>query len=194
MNTVNNITFQAKPGKNVLNIAKKKYKYSPDRLEKFIKLYADTFAKNIDENTVVDLSKDNKYIFSNKIFPNIKYFSDIALEIKEDLLQSFVQECPKTLARIERNMFKNIISKSVKQGVSFQDLAKRAESIKNNDCKKDFLRNLNAAERIKKENPNSQLTSIEFDAMSCKLMEEEANTPGTALYETIHNLIKLSFE
>ena len=194
MNVQNNITFKAKPGANVLNIAKKEYVYSPAKIEKFIKLYKDTFIKNIDENTVVDLTPDNKYVFSNELFPNIKYFSDIALEIKEDLLQSFVQECPKSLARIERDMFKYIISKSINKGMSFQDLAEIAEGIKNDSCKNDFLRNLNVAERIKKEDPNSQLTPIEFDAMSCKLMEEEANTPGTKLYETIHSIINLSFE
>ena len=194
MNIQNNITFQAKPGANVLNIAKKEYGYTPERLEKFINLYKDTFIKNIDENTVVDLTADNKYIFSNELFPNIKYLSNVALEIKEDLLQSFVNECPKILARIEGYMFKDIISKSIFKGSSFENLAKIAEGIKNGGRKKEFLRNLNLAERIKKENPNSKLTPIEFDAMSCKLMQEEAETPGTPLYDTIHKIIELSFE
>ena len=194
MNIQNNITFQAKPGANVLNIARKEYGYTTKRLEKFIKLYKDTFIKNIDENTVVDLTADNKYIFSNELFPDIKYFSNVALEIKENLLQSFVQECPKVLSRIEGAMFKDIISKSILKGSSFEDLAKTAEGIKNGDRKKEFLRNLNLAERIKKENPNSKLTPVEFDAMSCKMMQEEAEIPGTPLYEAINNLIELSFE
>ena len=183
----NNITFRAKPGARIINCAKKEFGNNPQKIEKYINLYSNTFSANLDKNTIVDLSKDNKYIFSHENFSGIKYVSNAVLDIKSDMLQSLLQECPKTLARIEDKLFRTIISASIKQGKSIQDLYAAAAKIINDKSKKHFLDNLNLAELIIKENPNSKLSDWDFDNMNIKLMEKEANTPGTDLYNLIHS-------
>ena len=96
----------------------------------------------------------------------------------------------KIISRIETNLFRDIVVKSLKQGKSVQDLYIEANKIENNKSKKNFLDNLNLAELIIKENPNSELTKDDFDFMNIKLMEKEANIPGTDLYNLIHSFEK----
>ena len=74
MYSYNNISFQAKVGKNALKTVKNEC-HSDNRVAKFKQLFEVTYAKNIDENTVVDLDKNNNYIFSHTAFPKIKYKS-----------------------------------------------------------------------------------------------------------------------
>ena len=62
----NNISFQAKIGNNALKTVKNEC-YSDKRVAKFKQLFEDTFAKNIDENTVVDFDKNNNYICPSEV-------------------------------------------------------------------------------------------------------------------------------
>ena len=193
-----NISFQGKPGPLVINYAQKEFGGDLQRVKKYANLFDSTFSANIDKNTVVDLNSDNKYIFSNTNFPGIKYISDVMINIKtnvessfkNNILQSLLMECPKIISRIETNLFRDIVVKSLKQGKSVQDLYIEANKIENNKSKKNFLDNLNLAELIIKENPNSELTKDDFDFMNIKLMEKEANIPGTDLYNLIHSFEK----
>ena len=193
-----NISFQGKPGPLVINYAQKEFGGDLQRVKKYANLFDNTFSANIDKNTVVDLNSDNKYIFSNTNFPGIKYISDVMINIKtnvessfkNNILQSLLMECPKIISRIETNLFRDIVVKSLKQGKSVQDLYIEANKIENNKSKKNFLDNLNLAELIIKENPNSELTKDDFDFMNIKLMEKEANKPGSDLYNLIHSFEK----
>ena len=193
-----NISFQGKPGPLVINYAQKEFGGDLQRVKKYANLFDSTFSANIDKNTVVDLNSDNKYIFSNTNFPGIKYISDVMINIKtnvessfkNNILQSLLMECPKIISRIETNLFRDIVVKSLKQGKSVQDLYIEANKIENNKSKKNFLDNLNLAELIIKENPNSELTKDDFDFMNIKLMEKEANKPGSDLYNLIHSFEK----
>ena len=189
----NNISFQAKIGNNALKTVKNEC-YSDKRVAKFKQLFEDTFAKNIDENTVVDLDKNNNYIFSHTAFPKIKYKSKQKPIFKKSFLNSLLQECPKTLTNLEIKMFRTIISKCIKSGKTFDELENFAyEILKNKKSREHFLENLNLAIRIKNKNPKSQLKNFEFEYMMNKVMEEQANTPGTDLYDLVHNFSGLKW-
>ena len=151
----NNISFQAKIGNNALKTVKNEC-YSDKRVAKFKQLFEDTFAKNIDENTVVDFDKNNNYIFSHTAFPKIKYKSKQKPIFKKSFLNSLLQECPKTLTNLEIKMFRTIISKCIKSGKTFDELENFAQEIlKNEKSREHFLENLNLAIRIKNKNPNN---------------------------------------
>lgn len=193
MDMNNNITFCGKPGKSIINIVKKEYGAKSPKVKQYVKLYCDTFSKNIDEHTVVDISPDNKYILSHEAFPDVKYVSNTDVYMRNGLLPSLLNECPVTLGRIEFKMFQEIISSRLKKGESVKELNNAANGIKNKKSRKNFLDNLNVAEHIILENPKSQLTHPEYDDMATRLMAKEANTPGTELYNLVHNFGQLTF-
>lgn len=190
-----NISFQARVGENALRIVNNEFGGKLERVKKFEQLFADTFVKNIDEGTIVDLDKNNNYVFSHTGFPKIKYKSEKRPYFKKTLAESLLQECSKVLGNIEYKMFRVIISKSIKYGKTFEELENEAQKLfKNEKSKNYFLENLNIAKRIKKEYPASQLKDYEFDYMNNLIMQVEADTPGTELYNLMHNFGGLSFE
>ena len=190
----NNISFQAKVGNNALRTIKNEC-HSDKRVAKFKQLFEDTFAKIIDENTVVDLDKNNNYIFSHTALPKIKYKSKQKPIFKKSFSNSLLQECSKTLTFLEVKMFRTIISKCIKSGKTFEELENFAQEIlKNEKSRERFLENLNLAIRIKKEYPESQLKDFEFDYMMNKILEEQANTHGTDLYNLVHNFSGFKWE
>ena len=191
----NNIAFEARVGKNALKILKNDFGGDTDKVAKFEHLFDDTFSKNIDSDTVVDVDKSGNYVFSHSEFPKIKHKTTEKPAFKKSFANSLLQECPKTLARIENKMFRTIISKSVNSGKSFEDLENIAQKVfKNEKSKNKFLENLSVAKRIKKEYPKSKLKDFEFDYMNMVILEEEAKTPGTDLYNLINNFGKLTFD
>lgn len=191
----NNISFQARVGKNALKIVKNECNGDKKRTAKFERLFEDTFTKNLDENTVVDLDKNNNYVFSHSFFPKIKHKSTQNMTFKKSFANSLLQECPKTLGNIETKMFRTIIAKSIKTGKTFDELENFAQKIlKNEKSREYFLENLNLAKRIKKEYPKSKLKDFEFDYMMNIVLEEQANTPGTEMYNLVHNFGGLSWE
>ncbi len=190
----NNISFKARIGTNTIKSLKKEFNGDKTKIAKFEQLFQDTFAKNLDDNTIIDLDKSNNYIFSHTQFPKIKYKTNQKLVFKKSLSNSLIQECPKIFAGIENKMFRTIIARSIKNGKSFEQLEDIVQKIfKNEKSKKYFLQNMNIAKRIKKECPNSKLKDFEFDYMNIKIMEEEAKTPGTEMYNLIHNFGGLTF-
>ena len=167
----NNIAFEARVGKNALKIIKN------------------------DNGTVVDVDKSGNYVFSHSEFLKMKHKTTEKPVFKKSFANSLLQECPKTLARIENKMFRTIISKSINSGKSFEDLENIAQKVfKNEKSKNKFLENLSVAKRIKKEYPKSKLKDFEFDYMNMVILEEEAKTPGTDLYNLINNFGKLTFD
>ncbi len=191
----NNISFQARVGKNALKIVKNECHGDKNSVAKFQRLFEDTFAKNLDENTVVDLDKNNNYVFSHSFYPKIRHKSLKNMVFKKSFANSLIQECPKTLRSIETKMFRTIIAKSIKSGKTFDELENFAQIIlKNEKSREYFLENLNLAKRIKKEYPKSKLKDFEFDYMMNVVLEEQANIPGTEMYNLVHNFGGLSFE
>ena len=191
----NNIAFEARVGKNALKILKNDFGGDTDKVAKFEHLFDDTFSKNIDNCTVVDVDKSGNYVFSHSEFLKMKHKTTEKPVFKKSFANSLLQECPKTLARIENKMFRTIISKSINSGKSFEDLENIAQKVfKNEKSKNKFLENLSVAKRIKKEYPKSRLKDFEFDYMNMVILEEEAKTPGTDLYNLINNFGKLTFD
>ena len=191
----NNIAFEARVGKNALKILKNDFGGDTDKVAKFEHLFDDTFSKNIDNGTVVDVNKSGNYVFSHSEFLKMKHKTTEKPVFKKSFANSLLQECPKTLARIENKMFRTIISKSINSGKSFEDLENIAQKVfKNEKSKNKFLENLSVAKRIKKEYPKSKLKDFEFDYMNMVILEEEAKTPGTDLYNLINNFGKLTFD
>lgn len=191
----NNIAFEARVGKNALKILKNDFGGDTDKVAKFERLFDDTFSKNIDNCTVVDVDKSGNYVFSHSEFLKMKHKTTEKPVFKKSFANSLLQECPKTLARIENKMFRTIISKSINSGKSFEDLENIAQKVlKNEKSKNKFLENLSVAKRIKKEYPKSRLKDFEFDYMNMVILEEEAKTPGTELYNLVNNLDRLTFD
>lgn len=190
----NNISFNGKIGPNLLKSVTKEFNYDAAKVNKFEKLFEDSYSPNIDSNTVIDTNKSGMYVFAHNAFSKVKYKSNKLLNTKHTVTQSLLNECPKIFSSIENRMFRTIIAKSVNKGISFEELMNHASEILNSKSKNSYLENIMLAQRIKKEKPKSKLYNNEFDWMSIKVMEEEAATPGTKLYELIHNFGKSSFE
>ena len=91
-------SFQAKLGKNLTQELKKEFKYNSTKLEKFEKIFQDAFKKNIDENTILDINKENKLMFSHSLFPRIKYCQNYKLPKDNFLGKRILNECAKTIA------------------------------------------------------------------------------------------------
>ena len=191
----NNISFQAKVGENALKIVQKEFDGDMSRVKKFEQLFEDTFVKNLDKDTIVDLDKDNKYVFSHAGFPKIRYTSCAGYIFKKSVSNSLLQECPKTLAYIEEEMIRTIVSQSIKSGMSFEKLENLGRKVFSNEKTKNcFYENIYLAKRIKQEFPKSELRDFEFAYMQTLVMEEEAETPGTELYNLLHNFGGLNWE
>ena len=190
-----NISFQAKLGKNILKIIRNECNGDMKQVAKYEKLFEDAFVKNLDANTIVNFDRNNNYIFSHSGFSEIKYKTNQKPEFKKSFANSLLQECPKTLAYIENKMIRTIISKSIKSGMSFEQLEKLGQKVFSNaKTKNRFFENVYLAKRIKQDFPKSELRDFEFDYMNNLVMEEEAETPGTEIYNLVHNFGELSWE
>jgi len=180
--------FQAKLGKNITQTLRKEFEYNPAKLQKYEQLIQDTFNKNIDKNTILDINKENKLMFSHTLFPRIKFCQNYKLPQNEPLGKRILNQCSKTIANGEYNLFQLIISTSINKGKSFKMLFKLSEKLENSSSKKRFQDLLNIATRIKKENPKSKLTHNDFLTMQMKIMEEDLHTEGSELSNLIKNL------
>ena len=192
---INNISFQARLGKNILKKVSKEFEYDQNKVNKYSKLFENTFISNIDENTIVDINKNNYFVFNNSKCPNIKYqYKYSKLRVKTNIAKTLLNECSKIFANAENNLFKVIIGNYLRDGKNVQFLEDFANSaITNPKSKKNFLENLNIAKRIIKENPNSKLLKYEFDNMINKMMQEDAQNPESELYKIINNFKGFDF-
>ena len=192
--STNELPFQAKLGKNIIKKINREFNYDKTRTDKYARLFEDTFASNIDIETVIDINKNNNFVFSSNHFPSIKYQYISKLRTNKNIAKILINECSKIFSSGENDLFKIIISKYLNKGYDIQKLKKIVNNlIINTSSKKHFLENLQIAERLKNENPNSALTKDEFLYMQNKIMQEEAETPGTELYNLIHDFDKLDF-
>lgn len=189
MSNICNISFMAKPGPEIMRRVTAEYNGNETRVTKFRKLFEDTFIKNLDENTVVDINNQEQYIFSHLKFPNIVYTSDMQLDRGRgnNFSSSIIMACPTVLSSVEHKMIRTIIANYVKSGTSLEDINKMVEmSIKNEKVKNYFLDNLNIASRIIEMDPNSNLMLSEFDEMEMVIFNERAEISGTPEYESVY--------
>lgn len=193
--SINELSFHAKLGKNIIKKVNKEFNYDKTRTDKFAQLFEDTFVSNLDKETVVDINKNNHLIFSNNIFPDIKYQQSSKIRKPNDIAKTLINECSRTFGEGEANLFELIIIKYINKGKEIRNIKQLANNaitnLKSREC---FLDNLKAAERLKKEQPNTKLNKYKLNDMEIKIMQEEAETPGTKLYNLVNKLNKMKFD
>lgn len=167
---INNISFQATPGKNLIKKVTREFNGSADKTDKFITLFEKAFKTNLDSNTIVDINKNYDYILSNTNFPNIKYCIHSYISSNQLTAKRVLNECSKTFTHGEVSLFRNIIAKSYKKTKSLNVIIARTQNTKINQR---FFRQLALAEKIIDRNPDSKLSNIEFDSLE---MEESTQT------------------
>lgn len=193
--TINNLSFRAKLGKNIVKRINKEFCGDKVRVEKYIQLFDDTFALNIDKETVIDINKSKNFVFSNNNFPNVKYQHSSKMRETGSIAKALINECSKIFGGGESSLFKIILCKYMKEGIELQKVRKFADKVfTNTKSKESFLEKIKIAERIRKDYPNSKFSQDEFDYVQNIIMQEEAKTPGTKLYDLIHNFETLVFK
>lgn len=193
--TVKDMSFRAKLGKNIIKQVNREFNNDKTKLDKYTHLFEDAFASNIDKETVVDINKNRNFVFSNNNFPDVKYQHSIKMKKTDSMAKALINECFKLFGEGEYGLFKVIICKYANKNTDFHKLEQYAESIINSKSRESFLEKIKVAERFKKEYPDSKISREGFDYMQNIIMQEEAETPGTKLYNLIHNFGKseLSF-
>ena len=172
----NSTSFNARLGANLRQkLLVNEFGGDTKRLEKFEKLFRDTFDKKIDTNSVVDISEGGRFKISNPIAPKITYTLNI-LNRKKPLPQRILTECDRVYANAEYRLFQKIISKGVQSGKSIEQISKFSEKL-DDEIRPYFMDLIGTATRILKENPNSKLTELEFMDMINTQMREIIETP-----------------
>lgn len=192
--TINDMSFRAKLGKNILKKVNKEFCGDKTRVEKYAQLFDDTFASNIDKETVVDINKNNNFVFSNNNFSDVKYQYFSKMRETGSIAKTLINECSRVFGGGESSLFKIILCKYMNKGVEPQKLKQIADKVfTNTKSKESFSEKVKIAERIKKDYPDSKFTQDEFDYVQNIIMQEEAETPGTELYKLIKNLESSDF-
>ncbi|MBR5554644.1 hypothetical protein IKU74_01395 [bacterium] len=174
----NNLSFQARVGKRLLNQVRKDFDGRKDKVEKFEKLFQDTFQHNVDDDLVIDIDKNKHLVFSHLANPYIKYASGRVYNGNNPIMHSVMNECSKTYGYGEYMLFKNVISKLHNKGKSIEEISEFEQNLTRVKSKKTFSELINVAKRIKSENPNAKLTKDEFEIMGMKVFEEKINADG----------------
>jgi hypothetical protein len=173
----NSISFNARLGANLrLKLLNDDFGGDVKRLEKFEKLFNDTFEKNIDANTVVDITKGGRFSLSNPIAPKVTVPMNVLYKNKS-LAQRMLHECDRVYASVEYRLFKKIISKKYNSGKSLEKISELSKKL-DKRARLYFMDLIGTAERILKENPDSKLTELEFLTMSNIQMQEIINSPS----------------
>lgn len=175
-----NTSFMASPGPKLLKQVTNEFKGDKIRVAKFSRLFEDTFLNNTDNNTVIDIDKSRNLIFSNKIFPDIKYSYHNNSTTKKKLAEYLLNECPKTISWGENSLFRLIISKEFLKGKSFEQMAIIAQKA---NLTKTFRHLLSIAEKIIEANPKSKLHRLEFDIMEMKIAEEKLKELSSRIFK-----------
>ena len=128
--TVNNVSFRAKIGKNLLKQIDKEFGHDEFRVGKYVQLFDDTFVQNIDKETVVDINKNRNFIFSNDNFQGVKLQYYSKMKQTNSVAKALINECSRIFGSGENILFKIIMSKYLAKGVDFCELKKLAEKMK----------------------------------------------------------------
>lgn len=170
------INFNARLGANLrLNLLKNEFGGSVKHLEKFEKIFNDTFEKKMDTNTVVEITDKGRFRISNPIAPKITYPIKILYNNKS-LGQRLLTECDKVYSTTEYRLFQRIISSKVKTGKSLNKISELSKKL-DEHSRLYFNDLIGTASRILKENPNSKLTEAEFSDMITTQIREVVETP-----------------
>ena len=193
--TINNdISCRAKLGKNLLKQINKEFGHDKIRMNKYVQLFDDTFASNIDKETVIDINKKRNFVFGNTNFPDVKYQHSSKMTETVSVAKTLINECSRIFGGGESYLFKVIIGKYLSKGKNPEELKELAKNIITPKSRKSFLEKIKIAERIKKEYPDTKFSKDEFAYVENIMLQEEAETPGTELYNLVHSLDKLELD
>lgn len=173
INNYDNLSFQAKFGPNLKStLLKNELGGNTHKLAQLEDTFSRNFEEWLEENTVLELRKNGKFEISNPAFPAYKVIFNLvskAQTLSEKLLNAHYlnfnyNEC---------KLFKQIISKEVKKGKTLEELQSIANSKLTAGQRREYFNDfIGFAKRIKSENPNSELTELEFSQMNDRVMRE----------------------
>lgn len=170
-----NIQFKARAGKNLLKyVCQNDFGNDKTKTDRFAKLFEQAFADITEDSTIIDIDRNKNMIFSNSLFPKIKY-TDTSAIVKsyKNLAKNILNSCTTVILRGEYALFKNIIIKKINLGKSVEEITKFVEqNFKNHKKLENFLEILHLAERAKNEFPNQKLNSYTLEYIGMKVAEE----------------------
>ena len=185
-----NINFGAKFGPNLrATLLKNDFGGSKQKLAEFEDTFSKNFEEWLEENTILELRKGGKFEISNPAFPNHRIIFNLVARAKT-LSERLLNAHYLNFNYNECKLFKQIISKEVKKGKTLDELQAIANSKLTAGQRREYFNDfIGFAKRIKEENPNSELTELEFSEMSNRamreLLEDESNGIMARLSEKI---------
>lgn len=186
---INNISFTAVLSPKLLNkIKENQFMGDESRTEKFNVLFHDTFEKNTDANTEIDINEDNNLVFRNNVFPDVELETETMLD--EDYPGIvLVNTCPKSISYNEYLLFQKIIRNEDEKGLSFDELQKKVKNMFQDGDRKDiFLNLINIAKKIKHGDKEAVLDEIAFEYMLHLEMMEEMKNPESKIIKQISSM------
>ncbi len=190
-----NINFKATLGNNLVQkLQKEEFCNNRQKTQKYQELFEDTFKKNTDDATVFDINRRDEIFLYNSNYP------DIRIEYKhrknlydKTISKGLLKECSKNVQSKESELFMKIISSQYNAGMTFDDIATDAKNkLKNPERLDRFCELIDSAKRLKKENPDTKLTPIEFEYIEMQKAQEELGDPASDLHKYLQILDGLS--
>ncbi|MBR6723548.1 hypothetical protein IKL64_08845 [bacterium] len=168
-----NINFGAKFGPNLrATLLKSDFGGSKQKLNELEDTFSKNFEEWIEENTVLELRNNGKFELSNPAFPKYKVIFNLVSSAKT-LSEKLLNAHYLNFNYNECKLFKQIISKEVKKGKTLEELKAIAETKLVAGQRREYFKDfLEYAQRIKAENPESELTELEFSQMGDRILRE----------------------
>ena len=188
INNTDNLSFQAKFGPNLKStLLKNDFGGSKQKLAEFEDTFSKNFEEWLEENTILELRKNGKYEISNPAFPGYKVIFNLVARAKT-LSEQLLNAHYLNFNYNECRLFKQIISKEVKKGKTLDELQKIANSkLTEGQRREHFNDFIDFAKRIKAENPESELTELEFSSMNDRVMRELLADESNGILAALQN-------
>ena len=188
INNTDNLSFQAKFGPNLKStLLKNDFGGSKQKLAEFEDTFSKNFEEWLEENTILELRKNGKYEISNPAFPSYKVIFNLVAKAKT-LSEQLLNAHYLNFNYNECRLFKQIISKEVKKGKTLDELQKIANSKLTEGQRREYFNDfIDFAKRIKAENPESELTELEFSSMNDRVMRELLADESNGILAALQN-------
>lgn len=182
-------TFQARPGKQLTKLIRREFGGDEAKITKFKSLF-DRVYTDLDTNMIIDIDKNERYVFSNTSFPDISYCYERKLEQKP-LSEVVITECPKTFAYGQLLLFRNIVKILSERKISLEEIEKMGlERITKPKVCKTFMETVKTAKWMKENMPKTQLNQVDFEVADNIIATEKLNKNREALAEYENDLRK----
>ena len=188
INNTDNLSFQAKFGPNLKStLLKNDFGGSKQKLAEFEDTFSKNFEEWLEENTILELRRNGKYEISNPAFPGYKVIFNLVARAKT-LSEQLLNAHYLNFNYNECRLFKQIISKEVKKGKTLDELQKIANSKLTEGQRREYFNDfIDFAKRIKAENPESELTELEFSSMNDRVMRELLADESNGILAALQN-------